>query len=287
MISIVIVKKSQTRRGEMSKEKKVREHKVLRHPIAAFFLLILWGSSFYQVFGLIAKGVLGDNFTGLGAAIAAVIALVIHKAWFSPEFKGSVSAPKFRSKDVMFGFLGFTLMIVVMDVANLVTHEVAFSLAIVGNALMAGIGEEMSIRVLPVSVMMRDWMDEKHIPFVTYSSAILFGLIHFTNMRAGAALVDTVMQVISAIGIGVLFAAVYLRTGNILLCIILHALHDLLAFMVVGATDINGIIQGMSKFDMATSVVVGVVGLAIGTFLVRKSVRADIVEVWKERWSQN
>ena len=67
-------------------------------------------------------------------------------------------------------------------------------------------------------------------------------------MRAGASRVDTIMQVISAVGIGV--------------------------------------ILGLSTYDHITCIIAGVVGIVIGAFLIRKSVRADIVEVWKERWNK-
>lgn len=270
----------------MSKEKKVRKHKVLDHPIAALFLLLLWSMTFYQVFGVITQGLLGVNFTGFGAAVGAVIALFIHKAWFSPEFKGAVGKPGFRAKDVKIAFVVFAVMLILMDIANFFGNEVAFLMASLGTALMAGIGEEMALRVLPMSVMMRDWMDEKHIPFVAYSTSILFGCIHFLNILKGAAVSDTIFQFISAVGIGVIFGAIYLRTGNIVLCMILHAIHDMLAFMVVGATDASGVILKMSTYDAATAVIVGVVGFVIGTYLIRKSVRSDIVEVWKERWSR-
>lgn len=271
----------------MSKEKKIRSHKILNHPIAAMILLLLWGMTFYQTIGSIIQFALGETFTGFGAAIGAVIALFIHKAWFSPEFKGSVGKLEFRAKDVMYVYLGFAAMLILMDLANFFGNGVAFLMASLGTALMAGIGEEMALRVLPMSVMMRDWMDEKHIPFITYSTSILFGLIHFLNMLKGAALSVTLWQFISAVGIGVLFGAIYIRTGNIVLCMILHAIHDMLAFMVVGATDSNGVILQMSAYDAATSIIVGVVGIALGTYLIRKSVRADIIEVWKERWNKN
>lgn len=270
----------------MNKEKKVRQHKVLSNPIAAMFLLMIWGLAFYQLIGGIFQIALGARFTGYAAALAAVLALVIHKAWFAPEFKGAIGAPGFRSKDVMVAFFGFAAIIIALDLIGFIGHEVAFSLTILGNALMAGIGEEMAIRVLPISVMMRDWMDEKHIPIAAYSTAVIFGLVHFANMGNGAGFVDTLFQVIVAIGFGVMFAAVYLRTGNILLCMILHTAHDLLVFMIVGVTSSSGVIQGTSGFDMVTDLVIGVLGVVVGTYLIRKSVRADIVEVWKERWSR-
>ena len=172
---------------------------------------MLWGMTVYQVFGVVFQGVLGENFTGFGAAIGAVVALYIHKAWFAPEFKGSVGKLGFPAKDVKFAFWGFVAVIIGFDIFNLVTHEAALTMAALGTAIMAGIGEEMSLRVLPMSVMMRDWMDEKHIPFVAYSTSVFFGLVHFLNILKGAALNDTIFQCISAIGIGVMFGAIYLR----------------------------------------------------------------------------
>lgn len=270
----------------MSMEKNNSNHKVLDHPVAAWILLTFWGYVFYQIVAATFLMIFGEAFTGYGAALGAVIALVLHKEWFSPEYKGSVAVPVFRSKDVKYAFLFMAVMIIVLDLFSFIGNEISFSMVSLGTALMAGIGEEMYARVLPESVMMRDWMDEKHIPFVVYSTAIVFGLIHFINMTGGAALDDTLVQVFIAIGLGVMFAAFYLRTGNILLCMILHAVHDMLGFMVVGATDSKGVIQELSMFDTISSFVIGIAGFAIGTYLIRKSVRTDIVEVWKERWSR-
>lgn len=42
----------------------------------------------------------------------------------------------------------------------------------------------------------------------------------------------------------------------------------------------------MSIYDAVTLVIVGVVGIAFGTYLIRKSIRADFIKVLKERWSQ-
>lgn len=266
------------------KVKKVKKHGVLSHPILAMILLMLWGSTFYSIFSGIAQLALGDDYSGWGAAIGAVFALMIHKAWFKPEFKGSVGKPEFPSKEVKFLFLGFAAFILIIDVLGFIGNELAFTIPNLGLALMAGIGEEMFVRVLPISVMMRDWMDEKHVPFITYSTAVIFGLIHFSNTLLGAPVGVTIIQVIMAIGTGTFFAAFYLRTGNILLCIILHAVHDALCFMIVGGTE-NGIMQTISTYDAITSVIVGIVGAVVGTYMIRKAARADIVKVWKERWS--
>lgn len=262
--------------------KRVRNHKILNRPIVAFILLMLWGYVFYQIIGSIFLISLGDNYLGYGAAVGAIIALVIHKAWFSPEFKGSIGIPKFRSKDIKYAYFLLTSVTVVIDLIPLVENGYSFSFVSLGTALMAGIGEEMFVRALPISVMMRDWMDDKHIPFITYSTAIIFGLIHLINLTGGESLGDTLAQVVVATGMGVMFGACYIRTGNILLCMLLHTAHDMLNFMLVDVTDSVWV-----SYDMITSIIIGVIGIAVGTYLIRKSVRADIVEVWKERWNQD
>lgn len=268
----------------MSKEKRVREHKILSNPIAALFLLMIWGLVFYDVVGSIFQIAFGEDYTGWGAALGAVIALVIHKLWFAPEYKGSVGKPDFSAKDVLIAFAGFAALVIIIDLLGFIGHDIAFTLPNLGLALMAGIGEEMFVRVLPISVMMRDWMDEKHIPFVAYSTAIVFGLVHFMNITSGAPVDITIIQVLLACGIGTFFAAFYLRTGNILLCMVFHTIHDMLCFMIVGGTE-NGVMQTITTFDAVTSIIIGIIGAVAGTYLIRKSVRADIVNVWKERWS--
>lgn len=261
---------------------KVRNHKILNQPIAALVLLMFWGYFFYQIIGSLFLLSLGDYYVGYGSAFGAIIALIIHKAWFSPEFKGSIGIPKFHSRDLKIIYILFAVMTIGIDLIPLVGNKAAFSFVSLGSALMAGIGEEMFVRALPISVMMRDWMDEKHIPFIAYSTAIIFGLIHFTNMIGGAPLVDTLAQVVIAIGMGVMFSALYLRSGNILLCMLLHTVHDMLNFMLYDVTDSIWV-----SYDLITSIIIGVISIAVGTYLIRKSVRADIVMVWKERWNQD
>lgn len=269
----------------MCKKKKIRKHKILKHPIVAMILLLMWGLLFYQTIGEVFSIFFGVDFFGWVSALAAILALFIHKSWFSPEFKGAIGDVRIRDKDVKFVILGFMAILFIFDLGSFVGHEVALTMANLGLAIMAGIGEEMNIRVLPISVMMRDWMDEKHIPFITYSTSAAFGLIHLVNLLSGAPIDGTIVQIVAAFGIGVIFAAIYLRTGNILYCIFIHTVTDILCVMVVGTTE-EGIIQSVSTYDMVTSIIIGILGTVLGTYLIRKSVRSKIVEVWKERWNQ-
>lgn len=117
--------------------KKVRNHKILNQPIVALILLMLWGYVFYQIIGGIFLISLGDNYLGYGFAIGAIIALAIHKAWFSPEFKGSIGIPKFCSKDIKYTYLLFAAMTIVIDLIPLVENGYSFSFVSLGTTLKA------------------------------------------------------------------------------------------------------------------------------------------------------
>lgn len=288
---------------------KRKQHKILDRPILGGLLLMLWGYLFYQLgtvigsvagtLGMVASSPakflsgepitmesMGPAFTAAyyAGAVFGILGLIIHRLWFRTEFKGCFSKNFFRGRDVLICFAVAAAVIIGMDIAADVTNELEFTFTNLGIALMAGICEEMSIRVLPVSVMMRGWMDEKHVPAIAVITSVTFGLVHFTNMLSGASFVDTLVQVIMAIGIGIFFAAVYLRTANILPCILFHFTHDFLALLVKGSYNM-GVITKLSAGDIIISLGVGVLCTAIGLFMLRKSVRQDIVNVWREQWS--
>lgn len=277
----------------MSKKvKQKKKHKILSHPILATILLIIWGLFFYsvggEVIGYIAERCgfkYAKELTGFACAAFALLALWNHKSHFKPEYKGSFANIWFPAKDLKIAYLAYFAALAIVDMYGFIGNSVQVTANALALACMAGFGEEMAVRALPISVMMRDWMDEKHIPFAACFTAVLFGAVHFMNISAGAAVDVTIIQFIFATGIGIFFAAVYLRTGNLWLTIIMHTVHDFLGFIIVGATSESGVILEISTFDAVASIILGVVATVLGLYLVRKSVRGQIVEIWKERWS--
>jgi len=283
---------------------KKREHKILDKPVLAAILLMIWGVLWYSLIGgvpgAIAGGIIAgasgitdtETVTGyvsaatsFSAAAAAILGLVMHRIWFAGEYRGSVHGKLFRGKDVMISWLVLFGVTVITDIIGLALTGVEFKVSAVAVALMAGIGEEMAIRVLPVSVMMRDWMDEKHIPAALWFSSVAFGLIHLENILSGAGVAITIVQVIMAVGIGVFFAAIYLRSGNILMCMIFHVVHDFICLLAKNVYSASGVAESGSAFDMVSSLILGAAACALGIYMTRKSVRSDIVSVWRERWN--
>lgn len=88
--------------------------------------------------------------------------------------------------------------------------------------------EEAIMRGVVLNKMMNKWGHSKlGIYMVAIMSSLIFGLWHLINLvDAPWLLVTTGAQVIYAFFIGVFFAAIYLRTKNLWVTIILHAIVD-------------------------------------------------------------
>ena len=67
---------------------------------------------------------------------------------------------------------------------------------------------------------------KKNIILSIIFSATIFGFMHITNVFAGLGLFETLMQVLQATSIGVLFGSIYYRSKNIWSVVFLHGLYD-------------------------------------------------------------
>lgn len=99
-------------------------------------------------------------------------------------------------------------------------------------------------------------------PFVAVLiSSLAFGLVHVVNLAHGS--LNTVMiQVIFVFASGMLWGAVYLKTHNLLLTIILHFLDDLP--VVVGSQQSNIATLNSSQVQIMVMIVLGIAVIACG-----------------------
>lgn len=95
------------------------------------------------------------------------------------------------------------------------------------DCLMIGLFEELAFRgVLLPSLLERRCGDRRQIFFTTVISSAVFGLVHLVNLVEGAGFGATVLQVGYSFLIGGMCAIVLLKTGNLIYCILLHAIYD-------------------------------------------------------------
>lgn len=127
--------------------------------------------------------------------------------------------------------------------------------------LLVGFAEELWFRgliltsLLPVGIVR-----------ATLVSAVCFALPHLLNVLGG--IWDpafTVVDTIAALGLGVTFAALRVRTGSIWPLVGVHALFDFTSIVAIGGIEV----QARSLPLLVSSVVVGAVFVAYGLFLLR------------------
>lgn len=217
--------------------------------------------------------------------ISAVIVLIGFRLVFRSSFKGNLSI-KDHSFDIFLPFiviLGIDIIITLLF-GEPSTSRLSFNTVML--AIAAGVSEEVMNRVFPVALMLRNKLSEKNLwPIILISSAI-FGVVHLANISGGASVANSCLQVLSAFCMGLLFCAIYMRSGSIILPMILHGAHDFIAFLDVSAVTADGIMtQQINAQSLFIDIFLEVAYVALTIYLMRPSKRASVVEIWKEKWS--
>lgn len=91
-----------------------------------------------------------------------------------------------------------------------------------------GLFEEVVIRAILIGHMMHHWRnDPRRVSKAVIWSSVIFGVLHIGNIFSNP--IGTVIQILYATGIGILFAAAYIRTRNLWSCILVHSMVDFFA----------------------------------------------------------
>lgn len=172
---------------------------------------------------------------------------------------------------------------IIMLILNNVPFNGTYSLPVVLLAILdgieAGLSEELITRCLPLDNISRKYKDAKSMIKFMLIIATVFGLLHLTNFLMGAAVSATIWQVLYAMAVGVIFGAVYLRTGSVLALIIVHSFFDICAGIVPSANELaTTITQESGIFDILAYLIVIVVGCGFGFYYIRASKHEEIVE---------
>ena len=219
---------------------------------------------------------------GPGHAIGSVLAIGLFYIWFRPSFDGML-----KKKYFLQGLIFLAPVLLIHWVGSIVSWT-QFGMGSVFLAFLRafapGFSEETAFRGLGVANYLRKVQTEKGVVTIFWLSSIVFGLAHVANALAGAPLLISIGQAAYAAGIGMLLGAVYLRTGNLWPTILGHMSVDFMEFIRGDLGNSGGIMSSMGVGDWIT-IVAGVLGIILGLYLIRPSKRAEIVDLWKTKWS--
>ncbi|WP_028515409.1 CPBP family intramembrane glutamic endopeptidase [Ruminococcus flavefaciens] len=215
-----------------------------------------------------------------GAIFASIILLFFYYHWFKPEYKWKPRRTslswKLISPIMIYWFVFFGIAYTV--VSGNFTFGIPTYNAVIFT-VGAGVCEEISFRAIGISYMKRQLKGEKHILPILLFTSISFGLIHIANAIMDGRVGIHAMQAVLASMLGIFFGAVYIRTGNIIPCIIAHGLHD----FFVSAFEVNKHAE-LPVSAMVISAICEALLAVWGLYLIRKAKRPEIEALWNEKW---
>ena len=129
------------------------------------------------------------------------------------------------------------------------------------DAFCIGLFEELAFRGVFFPILLQKFgKDRRGVVWVTVLSSAVFGLVHLVNLIEGAGPGATLLQVGYSFLIGGMCAIVLLKTGNLLWCVLLHAVYDL------GGSLVSMLGEG-TLWDVPTVVLTVIVSLAVAAWM--------------------
>ena len=117
------------------------------------------------------------------------------------------------------------------------------------NMTLVGVAEEILFRgVIAETLLEHFGTSRAGIWKACVLSGVLFGCAHLVNVLASAPL-GVLMQCAFAAGLGVLYAAIYFRTGNLWVTVFLHAGMDITSMLVGGLYGTETVASAVSQYD--------------------------------------
>lgn len=256
---------------------------------AMLFLIYVFGFSVYLL-GQYADQALMRFWNGyrggLGMTVMTLAGLYIFKVWLKGEYAGSL-----KIKNTGKGLLMMlpVLILTVPEIGRIGFENVTFEGALfaVLNALVGGVGEEAAFRAMPCAWLTKDKRSGKD--FLKHASlvALIFALLRLTDLLARASVTDTLLGMASSFGYGLIAAAVFLRCGTILPCMIVHTLYNIPGILAT-AFPREGAVPDET---LSTKLILTGAALLIGSlsylYLKRGNAETEMNSLWTEKWNAN
>lgn len=144
------------------------------------------------------------------------------------------------------------------------------------DMFLVGFAEEVFLRGIALNLLLDRFSKTRGgVWGAVLISSLIFGLAHFVNLLAGAGLESVCVQVIQAAILGVILAAIYLRSNNIWITIILHALIDWASLMAMGVFGRGDLVDGIGQISRMNLISVPI--LLIPCFVLMRNNKLDEV----------
>ena len=228
------------------------------------------------------------NVGSIGVIAVFLLASLFLCWWFRPEAESLIKGG--NMKDGVRFIVVFIIYWILEEVFSVITEGTKLaipSFTSISTAIYAGFIEELIFRGILIAPMLRKEQSRESVYKALIISSVVFGLIHGTNAIGGAPIDSSIMQVVTASLLGIVFGVVFLCTGNLWLSVILHTVHDIIAFSNVGATNEAGMItKGVtlsSWLDLALCIALAVY---MNMYIRKEPVMNDVINLWRGKWKE-
>ncbi len=247
------------------------------HPLAGAILRML-AAGIYYIFAIVIAGILTGRKSGIFIDLIGIFFLVLlllfHKIRHRKELTHFFSFAG-TGKGVL---LGWSMLLVgaIVAVSNFLQG------AEIGNipyaffmGFVPGFSEEVICRILPLSLPLQRGNDSKTLWKISLATSFCFGLFHGGNLLIGADFVSTVIQVLYAIGIGMLLSGIYIKTRSLWTCVILHTWLDAASFFIKNLQESNGVLKQAHTGIEIIILLLFTIAFYVNAFMVFKTKTSD------------
>lgn len=248
--------------------------------IAALFLFVLrlagTALSFMAELPGYGSSMLGE----LIAGIAALGVLALFGYTKVLKEKGVGFAKGFYIGGFFVGYCGLEIFAMIyLQAMEGITHvePVLNILIFIVTMILIGWTEEIFFRGVILNLFLDSFSKTKGgILAAIILSSVIFGGMHIANIFSGVEVVSALVQAIQASLLGIIFAAVYVRTKNIWIGIIMHACIDFVGLMPSGIFGVGTEIDGLNNISLVNLISVPIF-LIPCIVLLRKAKLEEIV----------
>ncbi len=150
---------------------------------------------------------------------------------------------------------------------------------------LVGISEELSCRALIAESLLEHYgTSKKALWKAAIISGVIFGLLHLFNMESQNP-TSTVAQAIMASATGIMYAAIYFRSGNIWVLVFLHALNDIAAasaFGLFSGMDLLSAFKAKTDDGIFQILILAIPAIIVTAYLLRDKKLNELQETWPE-----
>lgn len=185
--------------------------------------------------------------------------------------------------------VGFIILALVMNISyglsdNMQINDILTIITYIICMFAVGLSEELCNRaVSALSLLEHFGTNKKGIWTSAIISGVLFGCLHLFNLSYGDP-IKVIVQVIAAATTGVLYAAIYFRSGNLWLMVTIHAMHDIAAAARFGIFN-GGNVTAMLASEGTTALLglITVIPQVIAAiYLLRDKKIGEVKTTWSE-----